>query len=314
MLYCGWDGGGTKTEVAIVDDHGSPVASATFGPLNINGADAARIRETVSAAMSFMAAQWGGLPNYGALVVGMAGVSNREAAPRLSAALRDAGWSGPLSIVGDQEIALSGAIQGHGAVLIAGTGSICFGRDPLGHFFRVGGYGYRIDDVGSGYAIGRDILTAVVRAGDGRSRPTLLTDLVFSALGLEDIGSLITWLYADTTGKKEIASLARLLESALARQDEAALSIAARSAEDLAELVLTGWRKSGMRDGELALTGSILNHNEWIRHQTTLRISRALPALRIREPLASPAIGAARLAFKKAGTAVDLSQKNASGY
>ena len=306
MLYCGWDGGGTKTEVAMVDDHGTPVATESFGPLNINGADSAHVRDTIASALRFMSRQWGGLPNIGALVIGTAGVSNRQAGPRLTDALRESGWEGPLSIVGDQEIALSGAIQGHGAVLIAGTGSICFGRNRLGQFFRVGGYGYRIDDEGGGYALGREILTAVVRAADGRSRPTQLTELVFGALGLEDVGALITWLYAPETGKKEIAALARLLEPALARRDDAAIRIADHASDELASLVLTGWRKTGMRDGELALTGSILTHNEWIRHQVTEKITSACPAIRVREPLASPAVGAARMAMKLAGSSPAL--------
>ena len=298
MLYCGWDGGGTKTAVAILDAHGEPVASADFGPLNMNGMDSARVRETVRGAMDFMAKQWGGLDNYGALVIGMAGVSNRAAAPRLEEILRGEGWSGPLEIVGDQDIALAGAIRGHGAVLIAGTGSICFGRDPLGQSFRVGGYGYLVDDVGSGYALGREILRSVVRAGDGRDAPTMLTGLVLEDLGIGDLGALITWLYAPETGKKEIASLSRLLEPALARRDAAAVRIADQAADELAQLVLTGWHKSGMKDGELALAGSILQKNDWIRHRTSEQITRSLPAVRIREPLASPAVGAALLALK----------------
>ena len=42
------------------------------------------------------------------------------------------------------------AVNGPGAVLIAGTGAVCFGRDAQGNSFRVGGYGYLIDDGGSG--------------------------------------------------------------------------------------------------------------------------------------------------------------------
>ena len=52
--------------------------------------------------------------------------------------VRSAGYPGPLRILGDQEIALEGAIQGHGAVLIAGTGAICFGRDKAGNRFDAG--------------------------------------------------------------------------------------------------------------------------------------------------------------------------------
>ena len=63
--------------------------------------------------------------------------------------------------------------------------------------------------------IGRDILAAVVRAEDGRDRPTGLTSLVMETLGAAEIRELITWLYAPATGKKEVASLARLLAPAL---------------------------------------------------------------------------------------------------
>ena len=37
---CGWDGGGTKTEVLCLSLNGETLADAAFGPLNLNGADA----------------------------------------------------------------------------------------------------------------------------------------------------------------------------------------------------------------------------------------------------------------------------------
>ena len=46
MLYCGWDGGGTKTEVCLLDDTGR-TKTAVFGPLNPNGATRDRVPETV---------------------------------------------------------------------------------------------------------------------------------------------------------------------------------------------------------------------------------------------------------------------------
>ena len=152
MYYCGWDGGGTKTEVCFLNQEGNTV-SQSFGPLNVNGASRETVEKTVRDAALYMGSQPGGLDAFGMLVIGMAGVSNRDAAEMVTQAVRKAGYGGPLRLKGDQEIALAGAIQGHGAVLIAGTGAICYGRDPAGNSFRVGGYGYLIDDGGSGYAI-----------------------------------------------------------------------------------------------------------------------------------------------------------------
>ena len=295
MYYCGWDGGGTKTEVCILNREGK-TASQAFGPLNVNGASRETVEKTVRDAVEYMASQQEGLEGCAQLVIGMAGASNRDAAQMVEQAVREAGYTGPLRLVGDQEIALAGAIRGHGAVLIAGTGAICYGRDPAGNSFRVGGWGYLIDDGGSGYAIGRDILMAAARAEDGRGKGTCLKQAVFDALHIQDIRGMITWLYAPGTGKKEIASLAPLLLPALEAEDEAAFTIAKKAAEDLSELVMTGWRKTGMEDGEIAMTGSILNRYAPIRALTEERIRAALPKVNIIAPRFSPAQGAAIMA------------------
>lgn len=296
MYFCGWDGGGTKTEVCVLRERGG-TASAVFGPLNMNGASREKVLESVGNAAAFMAGQEGGLEACGGLVIGMAGTSNRDAVRLMEDTVRAAGYKGKMRIVGDQEIALAGAIQGHGAVLIAGTGAICFGQDRAGKRFRVGGYGYLIDDGGSGYAIGRDILAAAVRAEDGREKETCLKAAVFDALQVRDVSGVITWLYAPATGKKEVAALAPLLLPALEAKDDAARRIAEKAARDLAELVITGWRKSGMEDGELAMTGSVLTHYGLIRRRTEEMIRGGLPGVRVLSPRASAAQGAAMLAL-----------------
>ena len=192
---------------------------------------------------------------------------------------------------------MNGAINGAGAVLIAGTGSVCCGRDQYGHSFRTGGYGYLIDDVGSGYAIGRDILTAVVRANDGRYPETVLSKAVFEKLNANNIRDIITWLYAPSTGKREIAEIAPLLVSAFDADDTVAIRIADQAANDLSELVFALWRKANLTGGELAMTGGILNHYSFIASKVTDRIQKQLPAVCIHEPFHSPAYGAAMLAL-----------------
>ena len=271
-------------------------AEAAFGSLNLNGAPASVVMRTIRDGTAFMAAQPEALEGCGGLVIGIAGVSNRNAASMIESAVRECGYSGPLRLAGDQEIALAGAVRGHGAVLISGTGSVCYGRDRNGASFRTGGYGYLIDDEGSGYAVGRDILRAVVRAADGRGKQTCLTELVYDALKVSDVSGIITWLYAPDTGKKGVASLAPLLLIALAQTDPAAKEIAERAAEELCLMVTAAWEKAGMKDGELACTGSILTRYPAIREALAQRLHATLPELRITEAQGSPAKGAAMLA------------------
>lgn len=304
MFVCGWDGGGTKTQVLCLDAHGERLAEGVFGPLNLNGADSARVVETVRAGVAFMADQPGGLSACAQLVIGTAGVSNEEAVCLLTEAVRAAGYSGGLMLLGDQEIALAGAIEGPGAVLVAGTGSICCGRDETGRTVRVGGYGYLIDDEGSGYALGRDILTAVVRAEDGRCGSTVLTEKVRRVLGTADVRSMVTWLYAPKTGKKEIAALAPLLLEAIAEGDEASVRIADKAARELAALAVAAWRELGLEKGELALAGSILMRYPCIREGVKRRCQEACPQMTVIAPRGSAVQGAARLAYEhmKEGT------------
>lgn len=293
-VICGWDGGGTKTEVLCLDEAGKTVAQGVFGPMNLNGATPDRIRETVKQAVAFMAALPCGMPE--GLVIGTAGISNTEAAALLRQSVRAAGYTGPMALRGDQEIALAGAVEGPGAVLVAGTGAICCGRDAHGRFVRAGGWGYLIDDGGSGYAIGRDILASVVRARDGRDGHTCLTEAVFRMLKIEDMSGLITWLYSPNTGKRDVAALAPLLQDALMVGDEAALRIARRAAAELAELAETVWLRLGLVEGETALMGSILRSYPVIREEVEKRCQIACPGMRCIDPRGSAAYGAALLA------------------
>lgn len=292
----GWDGGGTKTRVLCLSADDRILAEADFGPLNLNGSDVELVRKTVRDAARFMADTMDGLGACTGLAIGTAGISNVQAERFLVGEVREAGYSGPLYTVGDQEAALAGAIEGPGAVLIAGTGSICCGRGKRAERLRVGGYGHLIDDGGSGYAIGRDILTAVVRAEDGRDAPTTLTPLVWDALGVSGIGEMITRLYAPQTGKKEIAALAPLLLAALKERDPAAERIATAASQALAELAGTMWRRLGLVEGELAMTGGILVHYAAIREQTERMLKASWPSMRIIAPRFGAAYGAALLA------------------
>ncbi len=194
--YCGWDGGGTKTEVYCMDDTGACIADECFGPLNFNGVPRERVEQTVRDSLSFMNSLPGGLNACKALTIGMAGASSLKATQDMNDLVRAGGFTGKLDVIGDHVIALAGAIRGAGAVLVAGTGAVCRARSSSGESYGVGGYGYLIDDLGSGYAIGRDILASVARADDGRAALTCFTDMVFKRLGITNIREMITWLYS----------------------------------------------------------------------------------------------------------------------
>jgi N-acetylglucosamine kinase-like BadF-type ATPase len=81
----------------------------------------------------------------------------------------------PMEVIGDMLVAYDAAMHGGpGVVVIAGTGSIAYGRNEHNETARAGGWGSVISDEGSGYWIGRNAVSAVFRTFDS-GRSTVLT-------------------------------------------------------------------------------------------------------------------------------------------
>jgi len=281
-FVAGLDGGGTKTAVAIADESGAVVRAFTSGPINFNGNDEAAIRGSFEEIMRMIGEVCGGLDRCAQICIGAAGVSNPAVTARLTSHVRNCGYPGGLHITGDHETALHGALDdpyGRGIILIAGTGSICYGRNEVGLTHRAGGYGYLIDDEGSGYSIGRDLLAAVVRAEDGRAPETAIAALVYERLQVRTVREIVGFVYDKKTGKKEIAALAPILSEACALGDQAAMEIVDKSARSLVELAVPVVRKLSLQEGVLAMAGSVLLKNDEIRNAFGERLKREYPGL-----------------------------------
>lgn len=293
----GLDGGGTKTLAQAMDAQGAPLFCVRGGALNANSEAYRRVRDTVQELLA-QAAVCAGPDRYlAAVCIAAAGTGNPDACRVLRSALADAGFRGPARVVGDHLAALTGALGSpEGMVLIAGTGSICAGRTADGREARAGGRGHLIDDEGSGYAMGRDVLRAVVEAEDGRGPCTCLTPAVYKALQVTDVAGLVSYVYAPGRSKREIACLARLLPQAAARDDRAAQRIYMRAAEELARLVQAVAERLAMQNGSLALAGGALYNDAHLRELLEARLNRLLPELHVVQARHDAAWGAAQMA------------------
>lgn len=292
----GLDGGGTKTELVAVGLDGQGWFRLQDGPININGTSAEKVTNTLVRLLS-SAREKAGDASMSAICIGAAGISNPKTEEILRRAFIHAGCDVPMLITGDHQTALAGALgKPVGMLLIAGTGSICCGRNENGEEARTGGRGHLIDDEGSGYAIGRDILRAVVRSDDGRIPPTILKRLVFEKLGISSVQQLIAEIYKPDQGKDVIASFSSLLPEALKQQDDQAVQILQKGSDALCALVVPVARKLGLQKGTLALSGSVLIKDEAVRGAVQEKLALALPELETVLPLADAATGAALLA------------------
>ena len=295
LYVLGLDGGGTKTLAQAMNAEGRPLFRVGGGALNLNSETPDRVRAVVRDILQQAGRQAGGPP--AAVCIAAAGVSNPAAAQVLRAGAQEAGYAGPVQVTGDHMAALAGALgRPEGLILIAGTGSICAGRTADGREARSGGFGHLIDDEGSGYAMGRDVLRAVIEAWDGRGPETCLTKQVCETLNVQDAAGIVAFVYAPVCTKRDIAALARLLPQAAAADDAAALAIYRRAARELARLAEAVARRLKLEQAELALAGSALVNDAFLRQCLSQELTRLEPGLTAVLPRQDAAMGAALLA------------------
>lgn len=269
MFIAGIDGGGTHTRLELRDGENRLIRRAEFGPFNINsiGEDAFR------ALLRQVFAETGSMADCAKIVFGGAGISNPRMGEVLSEELERSGFSGLWKLCGDQEIALRGATDEPGVALIAGTGSICFGKNGAGETARSGGYGHLIDDGGSGYALGRDVFSAAVRAADGRGQGTAILDAVYDRLGANQPGQIVSFVYAPDTDKSMVAKFSHIALNLAEKGDETALEILERNADELYALVDAVQRKLDLRGCPIALLGGLIAEDNLYRRITAQRLS-----------------------------------------
>ena len=298
----GIDGGGTKTslEVRYFESLNSPYEilekekiNFKTGPLNVKNLSSGNLKMAVVEMISFLEGLEGGLEACEIIAIGTAGASTPEIVTNIKKEFSQNGYNGELVIVGDDITALKGGLSGRtGAVLIAGTGSICTGTDSKGKSLRSGGWGYLIDDAGSGYAIGRDILSQVVRENDGRGEKSILTKLVYEKLKISSIPELIAYVYSENTGKNDIATLAPLLADGIANSDKASIDICNKAVLDLCNLAEAVVHNLDASEPELMLSGSILTRLLPVREKFLEVFKSRNKNVKISEPEHSAETGA----------------------
>ena len=291
MYIAGIDGGDVYTRLEIRDESNALVRRETFGPFAIRsiGEDAFRgvVREVLAAC--------GDLSEYAKFCFGAAGSSDPRVGHIIGEELEKAGFAGKWSLCGEEEIALRGAMDTPGLVVIAATGSICCGRNAEGKTARSGGYGHLIDAGGSGYALGRDVLSTAVRAVDGRGNSWGILNEVYAKINGCLPADIVAYVYDSGRAKEDIARFAPIALRQAQLGDWEAWRILARGADDLYEMVKAVQQKLDLRNCRIVLLGDLLTEENPYR----TAVAEKLTYLGTVVPAAHDALwGAAQLAFE----------------
>ncbi len=296
-LFIGIDGGGTRTTAVATDPDGKELARVPGEAGIVNVLDPAA-RAGSLAALARAAAEQAGDGRIDALCCGLAGAGREHERAALEDALRATDVAERVRVTTDAEAAMADAFGsgGAGILVIAGTGSIAWGRNARGDTARAGGWGLLLGDEGSGYALGLAALHAVVRAHDGRGQPTTLTAAVLRATGVAAPEGLIAWGFAAAKG--DIGGLAPLVSDAATAGDLAARAILDNAAHELGMHVLAlnfrlgPWVEAPL----LALSGSLVVPGGPLREPVYTAVERLLVDFRPLERAVDAGAGAAALA------------------
>lgn len=307
MHVLGIDAGGTKTVCLLADDRGRVIAEARGGGANLQSAGELEVEKVLHHVMEEALGEHDILPS--AICLGIAGVDRPDDAEAVRGIMRRIGFKTPTLVVNDALVALvAGAGEEPGVVLVAGTGSIAYGRDAAGRAARAGGWGYLLGDEGGGFWIGRAALSAVVRQFDGRGPSTLLTEMVLSHMRLASPTQLIHEIYYRDLHRQAIAGLAALVQRASDAGDAVAAQILTRAGAELAAAAASVITRLGMR-GEMfptVLAGGIFRGVPWLVNDVTARMSEVAPRTQVRVLDVEPAVGAVRLALAAARGTVTI--------
>lgn len=296
--FLGIDGGGSKT-TCLLGDESAVLAGASAPGSNPIRVGEERSRQALHAAVREACGAAQVQPSQIACTcIGLAGAARPAIEKQARAVLAEL-LSGEIEVAGDMAVALEAAFRGGpGLIVIAGTGSIAYGRNERGETTRAGGWGFAISDEGSGHWIGRAAVAAAMRAHDLGENSVLISSIMNTwHLGSRD--DVVR--AANAVPPPDFAELFPLVLAAAAGGDSRASEILTSAAMELAQLARIVaerlWR--GQQAFRVAITGGVFQNSPLARQVFGNSLRSLHPQAQIEPKVVEPAQGALWLARGK---------------
>lgn len=255
----GIDGGGTKTELMLVNLHTGERRGLILGPSNPVDIGMSNTEKTLELGIRQITGgiEYSEIAVYAGLAGGITG-NNRESIGKF---LSGFGF-GAVDNGSDTDNALAVALKGEdGIAVIMGTGVIAFAQIG-GVRHRVGGWGYLMDRGGSGYNFGCDAINSALCEVDGRGGSKLMLELIEKRIS-KPIVSHISEFYGG--GKTYIASFADIVFTAYREGDPEAKKIIDRNVGEVAEIIRACYRRANGKRLRTVICGGMCHHKDILK-------------------------------------------------
>ncbi|KRY79952.1 N-acetyl-D-glucosamine kinase [Trichinella pseudospiralis] len=324
IYYAGVDGGATKTTLILMNEEGTILAHCTGAGTNIYLCSSIAVFEVV-VDLIYSALRIAGLPKNTKLSILALAMSGAEDQERNEKFVADFSASYPaitesVVVISDSYSALLTAFDENGIVLISGTGSSCRAIDFTGRLLGCGGWGHLIGDDGSAYWISTKAIRKVFAIEEGLELSSNNISCIKAKLlhhfQLSRKEQIFELLY-DNFSKAKIASFCEVLAEASSENgDELILEIFAEAGKILGAHILaivSAMHLENSQKLEVLIMGSVWKSFDLLkkgfinglmqRHDKDPIIKEIV----LYELTVSPAVGACRLAAKKANCSFPIS-------
>ena len=249
--FLGIDGGGTKTELALADADGNVIRTYKAGSCNPVDIGLERAKNILKEGIYKICDD---IPLSSIYVfAGIAGGTTAGMNEKLNEFLSEFGFCDFQNDSDNRNIIAAGLGSADGMTVILGTGVCVYTQINKKHK-RTAGWGYLIDNGGSGYNLGRDALNAYFCAYDKTGNETLLTDEI-DKIYPGGVQKIMGYIYEG--GKRAIASFAPAVFYALEKGDEIAINILKRNAEEVARFIKTAAKDFDDKQISVVLAGGL---------------------------------------------------------
>lgn len=250
------DSGGTKTDCVLFYQDGRIIERVILGGGSPTVYGCEKAVSVFSSGIDFLLADKNinikGI--YIGTAGGMSGSNNKIMTNRLKALYPETS----IKILSDIENVIGCADNIQNCVFaICGTGSVFYVKEG-NERHRIGGWGYVLDEFGSGFSLGRDALRAALAEEDGIGPKTAICEMVEEVLEA-GVFDKIDVVYSK--GVDFIASFSKIIFKAYEMGDSVAKDILEKNISYIANMINIAEEKYNI-DSNVMLSGGIVSHNK----------------------------------------------------
>lgn len=301
-FFIGIDSGGTKFDIVITDFYKKVIFRSKYPSCHYSVYGAEETAKVLSGyVLKSISKKSLKIENCAGICFGIAGAREEFDRKKLQRLFKNKLKVKNIIVVTDAMNAITGTFDGNdGIILIAGTGSVLYGKYE-GALQRVGGWGRILGDQGSGFIIAKEALRELVKEFDRRplknNKESVFSKLVSKRFGITS-KSIVDKVFAKNF---ELQRVCETVMDAAEQNDKVCLRIIKNACDELLENIRLYLKLAKVKGKiQLAFIGSVIENDNVLSKQLRKEIKRKLKNVLIVPKKNEPTLGAVHIAMEGA--------------